>query len=121
MALALLYLALALVAFIGATVVAVAVMLRVQAKRGTHKKTAVDEATVAMLRRRRQRLDRRLGIDPDTDPEAQPVPGAELEARPQPDAEPAAKLEPALEAEATPPPGNEVTGAGDDPVGAARP
>ena len=72
MALALLYLIVALVVFVGATVVAVAVMLRVQAKRGDTRKTKVDEATVAMLRRRRQRLDRRLGIDPDTDPEAQP-------------------------------------------------
>lgn len=76
MALAILYLVLALVVFLGATVVAIMVMLRVQAKRGEVKKTGVDEATVAMLRRRRYRMDRRLGIDSDTDPEATPVPAA---------------------------------------------
>ena len=77
MALAVLYLILALVVFLGATVVAVAIMLRVQARRGEVKKSGVDEATVAMLRRRRYRLDRRLGIDPDTDPEATPTAMAE--------------------------------------------
>ena len=105
MALAILYLILALVAFIGATVIAVAVMLRVQAKRGTRNKTAVDEATVAMLRRRRQRLDRRLGIDPATDPLAQSAS----------DGEPA---ETGAAAGADP---GGATGAAEEPEGAARP
>ena len=86
MALAVLYLVLALVAFVGATVIAVAVMLRVQAKRGEPKSNSVDAATVSMLRRRRQRLDRRLGIDSDPPGEAAMEPASQADggSRPTP-------------------------------------
>ncbi len=69
MALAVLYLVLALVAFLGATVVAVMIMTRVEARRGRRSRPA-DGAMVSKLRSRRRRLDRRLGIHEDESPEA---------------------------------------------------
>ena len=65
MVLAVLYLVVALVVFVGATVVAALIMIRIQAKRGDRPARPADAAMVSMIRSRRRRLDRRLGIHED--------------------------------------------------------
>lgn len=61
---AILFLVLTLVVFVGATVVAMMVMIRVGAKRGT-RSTTVDTAMVSLIQNRKRRLSRRLGLDPE--------------------------------------------------------
>jgi hypothetical protein len=60
---AIVLLVLTLLVFVGATVIAALVMIHVAARRGARPSTSVDTAMVSLIHRRRQRLDRRLGVD----------------------------------------------------------